>query len=81
MRVVDYMIDYIYKGGTDTVFTVAGGGAMFLNDATAVHNKIKYICCHHKQACAMAAEAYAKMGEKIGVAILTKKTIRKLKQL
>lgn len=59
-RVADYIIDYIYKHGTDTIFTVAGGGAMFLNDAVVLHKKIKCICNHHEQACAMAAEAYAK---------------------
>ena len=70
-RVADYTIDYIYRHGTDTIFTIAGGGAMFLNDAIAVHKKIKYICNHHEQASAMAAEAYAKMNHQTGVAIVT----------
>lgn len=70
-RVADYIIDYIYKHGTDTIFTVAGGGAMFLNDAVVLHKKIKCICNHHEQACAMAAEAYAKMKNQIGAAMVT----------
>lgn len=61
MRIADYIIDYIYQRGTDTIFTLAGGGAMYLNDAVAAHEKISYICNHHEQASAMAAEAYAKM--------------------
>lgn len=71
MRVADYIIEYIYKKGTDTIFTVAGGGAMFLNDAVIQNKKIKYICNHHEQASAMAAEAYAKMGEKVGAVMVT----------
>lgn len=71
MRVADYVINYIYDHGTDYIFTLSGGGAMFLNDAVAVHKKIKYICHHHEQAAAMAAEAYAKTKHKIGAVIVT----------
>jgi acetolactate synthase-1/2/3 large subunit len=50
---------------------LSGGGAMYLNDATVLHKKIKYICCHHEQACGYAAEAYAKMSGNVGVCIVT----------
>jgi acetolactate synthase-1/2/3 large subunit len=70
-RVADYIIDYLYTHGTDTIFTVAGGGAMFLNDAVVLHKKIKCICNHHEQASAMAAEAYAKTKNQIGAAMVT----------
>jgi len=71
MRVADYIIDFIYKRGTDTIFTLAGGGAMFLNDAVACHKKMKYVCNHHEQASAMAAEAYAKTNNGIGAVMVT----------
>ena len=71
MRVADYVIDFLYKKGASYIFTLAGGGAMFLNDAVAQHKKIKYICCHHEQACAMAAEAYAKTNNKLGAVMVT----------
>ena len=71
MRVADYIIDYIYRHGTDTIFTLAGGGAMFLNDAVALHKKIKYICNHHEQACAFGAEAYAKTKGVPGACMVT----------
>lgn len=71
MRVADYTIDFIYNKGASHIFTLAGGGAMFLNDAVVCHKKIKYICHHHEQAAAMAAEAYAKVNNKIGVAMVT----------
>ena len=58
MRVVDYVIDEVYKVGGKHVFTVTGGGAMFLNDAVAAHPSITAVCNHHEQACAMAAVSY-----------------------
>lgn len=70
-RVADYIINYIYTHGTDTIFTVAGGGAMFLNDAVVVHKKMRCISNHHEQASAMAAEAYAKMKHQIGAVMVT----------
>lgn len=71
MRVADYIIDFIYQKGTDTIFTLAGGGAMFLNDAVACHKKMKYVCNHHEQASAMAAEAYAKTNNGVGAVMVT----------
>lgn len=71
MRVSDVVIDFIYKLGVDTIFTVTGGGAMFLNDAVAAHPKMKVVCNHHEQACAMGAVGYAKLRNSYASAILT----------
>jgi len=71
MRVADYIIDFIYKKGVGHIFTLAGGGAMFLNDAVACYKKIKYICHHHEQAAAMAADAYTKTNGNIGAVMVT----------
>ena len=71
MRVSDVIVDFIYKLGVDTVFTVTGGGAMFLNDAVAAHGEMKALCNHHEQACAMGAVGYAKLRNGYGSAILT----------
>ncbi len=60
MRVVDYVIDQVYKAGARHAFTITGGGAMFLNDAVAAHTWIIPVCNHHEQASAMAAVAYSK---------------------
>ena len=60
MRVVDYVIDEVYKVGARHVFTITGGGAMFLNDAVAAHPWITPVCNHHEQASAMAGVAYSK---------------------
>ena len=60
MRVVDYVIDEVYKVGARHAFTITGGGAMFLNDAVAAHPWITPVCNHHEQASAMAGVAYSK---------------------
>ena len=53
------------------VFLLTGGGAMHLNDSLGAEKRINYICCHHEQACAMAAEAYARIKGRVGVINVT----------
>ncbi|MFA6074227.1 MAG: thiamine pyrophosphate-binding protein [Negativicutes bacterium] len=71
MRVADYITDALYRAGGETVFLVTGGMIMHLTDALLVHGKQKYICCHHEQAVAMAAEAYGRYSGRLGVAYVT----------
>ena len=71
IRVSDVIVDFIYGLGVDTIFTVTGGGAMFLNDAVAAHPEMKAVCNHHEQACAMGAVGYAKLRNGYASAILT----------
>jgi acetolactate synthase-1/2/3 large subunit len=72
IRVADYVANYIYDVlEVAEVFMLTGGGAMFLNDGVAKHGKLKVICNHHEQACAMGAVAYSKYTNKIGVAYVT----------
>ncbi len=71
-RVADYIANYIYDElKVPEVFMLTGGGAMFLNDGVAKHDKLGVICNHHEQACAMGAVAYSKYTNKIGVAYVT----------
>lgn len=69
IRVVDYIAHYIKKIGIKHVFLVTGGGAMYLNDALGQENI--YVCNHHEQACAMAAEGYARVKNSLGVCNVT----------
>lgn len=72
IRVADYIANYIYDTlKIPEVFMLTGGGAMFLNDGVAKHDKLEVICNHHEQACAMGAVAYSKYTNKIGVAYVT----------
>lgn len=70
-RVADYIFDYLADSGIQHAFLLTGGGAMFLNDAVGRCSRIKYICCHHEQACSMAAEAYARLAGKPAVVNVT----------
>ena len=54
-----------------TVFTVSGGGSIFLCDALYKAKKLKYVACHHEQAVAYAAEGFARAQNKPGAAIVT----------
>lgn len=60
MRACDLIADFLYEKGITDVFMVAGGGSMFLTDGLASHNQMNVVPCHHEQAAAMAAVAYAK---------------------
>ena len=71
MRVADYIIGWLYKKNIDKIFTVSGGGSIFLCDAMFANENIQYICCHHEQAVAFAAEGYARVSKKTGVGIVT----------
>jgi acetolactate synthase-1/2/3 large subunit len=63
--------DFIASKGIDKVFLLTGGGIMYLTDAFARNEKIDYICNFHEQACAIAAEGYARVTGKPGVCLVT----------
>lgn len=71
MRVADYIAQFLAEHGAEHVFMVTGGGAMHLNDAFGRQKSLRYICCHHEQACAMAAESYARLSGKPAVVNVT----------
>jgi acetolactate synthase-1/2/3 large subunit len=71
MRVADFIAQLTADYGSEHVFLVAGGGAMHLNDAFARHPKLRYVCCHHEQAAAMAAEAYTRISGKVPIVNVT----------
>ena len=71
MRVADYIWRSLADRGVDHVFLVTGGGAMHLNDALGLEPRIRYVCNLHEQACAMAAEGYARASGRPGVICVT----------
>ena len=71
MRASDYIFKRLKeKYGVDRVFMITGGGAMHLNDAV-LQSGLAYTCCHHEQACAIAAEGYVRAGKPLGVVNVT----------
>lgn len=70
-RVADIIVDCLIENGITDCFSVVGGGAMHLNNAFVLRDEIKKIYCHHEQACAMAAEGYARMSGKLAAVCVT----------
>ena len=70
-RLADYVADFLANKGVTDVFSVVGGGAMHLNDAFGHHEGLKVTYNHHEQACAIAAEAYARLDNKIAAVCVT----------
>ncbi len=71
IKISDYVIKCLEKLGSNHMFMLPGGGAMHLNDSLGKSEKIHYVCCLHEQACSIAAEAYARVNNKIGLLMVT----------
>lgn len=70
-RVADYIADFLANKGITDVFSVVGGGSMFLNDAFGKKEELHCTYNHHEQACTMAAEAYYKYKGKLALVCVT----------
>ncbi|MCI9162062.1 MAG: thiamine pyrophosphate-binding protein [Lachnospiraceae bacterium] len=71
IKVSNYIAQKLVESGIRQVFTVTGGGAMHLNDALGHQPGLRCIYQHHEQACAIAAEAYARIHNRIGLVCVT----------
>ena len=70
-RLADYVADFFVNHGVTDCFSVVGGGAMHLNDALGHKEGLKVTYNHHEQACAIAAEAYARLDNRIAAVCVT----------
>ena len=70
-RVADILLEVLIDSGINDCFAVVGGGAMHIDNALAIHPKMNKVFCHHEQACAMAAEGYAKACGKMALVSVT----------
>lgn len=70
-RVADIIADFFVENGLGQVFSVVGGGAMYLNDALGNKDGLKVTYTHHEQAAAIAAEAYARLAGKVAPICVT----------
>jgi acetolactate synthase-1/2/3 large subunit len=70
IKVSDYIFDFLKSKGIDTIFSVSGGAAAHLLNSVSERD-FKYICNYHEQACAMAAEGYARMANKPACVLVT----------
>jgi acetolactate synthase-1/2/3 large subunit len=71
IKLSEYVIGKLADWGVRHIFMITGGGAMHLNDSVGREARIQYICHHHEQAAAMAAECYARVTGATGVLSVT----------
>jgi len=71
VRVADFIAQTLVAHGIRHVFLVTGGGAMHLNDAFGRVEGMAYVACHHEQACAIAAESYARLSGRMAAVNVT----------
>lgn len=70
MKLSDYVFSKLREWGARHVFLVTGGGAMHLNDSIG-RSGLDYLCTHHEQAAAMAAEGYSRVTRTPGILNVT----------
>lgn len=71
IKLAKYIADFLVDNGIVENFTVTGGGAMHLNDAFGHKEGMHCTYNHHEQACAMAAEGYARLTGNIALCCVT----------
>ena len=69
IKLSDYIAKRLKEYGVKHFFMVSGGGAMHLNDSLG--RAIPYTANHHEQACAIAAEGYARVNQNLAVVNVT----------
>ena len=70
-KLSNYIAEKLLASGITDVFMITGGGAMHLDDALGHQEGLHCLYNHHEQACAMAAEAYARIHNKIAAVCVT----------
>jgi acetolactate synthase-1/2/3 large subunit len=70
MKLSDYIFEQLLQWGARHVFLITGGGAMHLNDSVGT-STLGYVCTHHEQAAAMAAEGYGRITRTPGILNVT----------
>jgi acetolactate synthase-1/2/3 large subunit len=70
-RISEQIADWLIQNNVTQCFTVTGGGSMFLNVDIGSNEKINTVFMHHEQACAMAAEGYARITNKPAIVLTT----------
>lgn len=71
IKLTDYIVKFFEEQGLKDVFMLSGGGCQHLINSFGKSEKITYWCLHHEQCISMATEAYARMKNDLGVAVVT----------
>ena len=71
IKLSDYVAQFLADQGVQHVFMLVGGAAMHLNDSVGHCPRLQYVSNLHEQACAVAAEAYAKYAHRLSAVLVT----------
>lgn len=71
MKVSDYVVRFLVERGIRDAFLASGGMIMHLLDSIGRHPEMRYWCNYHEQACAAAAEGFARMTGRPGLCVAT----------
>jgi len=71
MKISDYIISFLVQEKINFLFEICGGVTTHLLDSIYLQKKLSAVSTHHEQAAAMAAEGYARINRKMGVAMAT----------
>ena len=71
VKLSNFLADYLVSKGITDTFMVTGGGAMHLDDALGHQKDMHITFNHHEQACAIAAEGYARASGKLPLVCVT----------
>lgn len=71
IKVAQYIADFLVNHQVEDVFMITGGGAMHLDDAIGHQSGLRCTFNHHEQACAIAAEGYARLTGKVAAVCVT----------
>ncbi|SET91077.1 acetolactate synthase, large subunit [Marinobacter segnicrescens] len=71
MNGAQHILEAFHRHHIDTVFGYPGGCIMPLYDALVDDAVVEHVLCRHEQACALAADGYARASGRTGVCIAT----------
>ncbi len=71
IKLSDYVMDFLARQQVGHVFMLSGGGAMHLNDSLGRCKGLEYVCNLHEQAVSIAAEAHARVTNRLSAAMVT----------
>ena len=71
IKLSDFLANHLVEKNIVDTFMVTGGGAMHLDDALGHHPKMHITFNHHEQACAIAAEGYARASGRLPLCCVT----------
>ncbi|HMK91461.1 MAG TPA: thiamine pyrophosphate-binding protein, partial [Thermoleophilia bacterium] len=70
-KLSDYVVEFLVGKGVTDAFVVSGGGIMHLLDSLGAQARLRYTCNRHEQACAIAAEGYARTAGRPALCLVT----------